>query len=94
MKPTTDKKMFAIGLLSLTAAALLVGNYFAPRSAIATTTIKDRDFSMTTASVSTGGDSLYVLDNRSGRVAVYSYDPSTKVIRPRAAGEMSTLFSR
>jgi hypothetical protein len=49
---------------------------------------------MTTAASATGGDSLYVLDNRSGRVAVYSYDPSTKVIRPRAAGEMSSLFSR
>ena len=94
MKPTTDKKMFAIGILSLSAALLLVGNYFAPRQAIATTTIKDRDFSLTTAAAATGGDSLYVLDNRSGKVAVYSYDPSTKVIRPRAAGEMGNLFAR
>ncbi len=94
MKPTTDKKIFAIGILSLTAALLLAGNYFAPSRAIATTSIKDRDFSMTTAKSATGGDSIYVLDNRSGRVAVYSYDPSTRVIRPRAAGDMSTLFTR
>jgi hypothetical protein len=90
---TTDRKTFAIGILSLTATVLLLGNYFAPRPALATTTIKDRDFSMVTAAQQTGGDSLYVLDNRSGRVAVYAYDPSSRVIRPRASGEMTTLFA-
>ncbi len=94
MNTTSDKKMFAIGILSLTAAVLLVGNYFAPEHAVATTTIKDRDFSMVTATVQTGGESLYVLDNRSGRVAVYAYDPSGRVIRPRGIGEMANLFAR
>jgi hypothetical protein len=89
-----DKKVFAIGVLSLTAALLLIGNYFAPQHAVATTTIKDRDFSMVTAAVQTGGESLYVLDNRSGRVAVYAYDPTGRVIRPRGIGEMANLFAR
>ena len=31
--------------------------------------IKDRDYSLVTARTQTGGDSLYVLDNRSGRVS-------------------------
>jgi len=91
---TTDKKIFAIGVLSLTAAILLVGNYFAPQPAMATTSIKDRDFSLVTAAVQTGGDSLYVMDNRTGRVAIYSYDPSSKAIRPRGVGEMADLFAR
>jgi len=77
MNNTTDKKMFAIGVLSLTAAVLLIGNYFAPQPAMATSTIKDRDFSMVTAAVQTGGDAVYVLDNRRGRVAIYAYDPSS-----------------
>jgi hypothetical protein len=89
---STDKKIFAIGVLSLTAALLLIGNYFAPQQAYATTSMKDRDFSMVTAATQTGGDSLYVLDNRTGRIAVYSYDPSGRVIRPRGAGEMANLF--
>jgi len=94
MNNPTDKKMFVIGVLSLTAAILLIGNYFAPQPAMATTSVKDRDFSMVTAAVQTGGDSVYVLDNRSGRVAIYSYDPSSRTIRPRGAGEMSGLFVR
>jgi hypothetical protein len=92
MKNTNDKKTLAIGVLSISATLLLLGNYFAPAPTQATTTIKDRDFSMVTANTQTGGDSLYVLDNRSGRVAVYSYDPSSKLIRPRAGGDMSNLF--
>ena len=94
MNQSMDKKTFWIGILSLTATLLLLGNYFAPQPAMATMSIKDRDFSMTTAAVQTGGDSLYVLDNRSGKLAIYSYDPSSKIIRPRAAGSMTTLFSR
>ncbi len=94
MNNTTDKKIFAIGVLSLSAALLLVGNYFAPQPALATMSVKDRDFSMATAAIQTGGDALYVLDNRSGRVAVYAYDPSSRVIRPRGAGEMVNLFVR
>ncbi len=94
MNKTTDKKTFAIGILSLTATVLLLGNYFAPPAAVATTTIKDRDFSMVTAAQQTSGDALYVLDNRSGKVAVYAYDPQRREIRPRAAGEMVSLFSR
>jgi hypothetical protein len=94
MTNKNDKKTFITGVLSLTAALLLVGNYFAPQPAIATTSVKDRDFSLVTAAIQTGGDSLYVMDNRSGRVAVYSYDPSSRTIRPRGAGEMANLFAK
>jgi hypothetical protein len=94
MKQSMDKKTFWIGILSLTATLLLMGNYFAPQPAMATMSIKDRDFSMCTAHSQTGGDSLFVLDNRSGRFAVYYYDPSGRVVRPRDAGEMSKLFGQ
>ncbi len=94
MKNTTDKKTLWIGILSLTATLLLLGNYFAPQPAVATTTIKDRDFSMVTAVQQSGGDSLYVLDNRSGRIAVYSYDPGRRAILPKAAGELANLFAK
>ena len=94
MQKQMDKKSFAIGILSLTATVLLMGNYFAPQPANALMTIKDRDFSLVTALTQQSGDSLYILDNRSGRVAVYSYDPSSRIIRPRAASDMSKLFTQ
>jgi hypothetical protein len=92
--PSMDKKTFWIGILSLTATVLMLGNYFAPQPAMATMSIKDRDFSMVTAHSQTGGDSLFVLDNRSGKVAVYFYDPSSKVVRPRGSGDMSKMFAQ
>lgn len=87
-----DKKNFSIGLLSLSAVALMLVNYFAPQPAQALMSIKDRDFSLVTARTQNGGDSLYVLDNRSGRVAVFSYDPARKALVPRVVGEMSAAF--
>jgi hypothetical protein len=89
-----DKKTFAIGILSLTATLLLVANYFAPSPASASLTIKDRDFSMVTARTQRGGDALYLLDNRSGKIAIYSYDPSSKVVRPNGSGDLANLFSQ
>ena len=94
MTNSNDKKTLAIGVLSLTATLLLLGNYFAAQPVMATTTIKDRDFSMVTAAAQTGGDSVYVLDNRSGKIAVYAYDPTSRQIRPRASGELTGLFAR
>ena len=87
-----DKKEFAIGILSLMATLLLAGIYFSPPRAQALMTIKDRDFSLVTARTQENGDVLYVLDNRSGKVAIYSYDPAGKVIRPRVAGDMVKVF--
>jgi hypothetical protein len=95
MNKQMDKKTFWIGILSLTATLLLMGNYFAsPQPAMATMSIKDRDFSMCTAHSQTGGDALFVLDNRSGKVAVYAYDPSGRTIRTRGAGDMAKLFAQ
>jgi hypothetical protein len=82
---------FNIGLLSVTATLLAVGIYFAPRQADALMTIKDRDFSMVTAN-SQQSDTLYVLDNRTGKVAVYSYDASRRVVAPKVAGDMADIF--
>jgi hypothetical protein len=88
-----DKKNFTIGILSLTAVVLMLANYFAPQPAQALMSIKDRDFSLVTARTQNGGDSLYVLDNRSGRVAIFAYDPARRALVPRVVGEMSAAFN-
>jgi hypothetical protein len=88
-----EKKNFAISLLCLSAVILMLANYFAPQPAQALMTIKDRDYSLVTARTQNGGDSLYVLDNRSGRVAVFSYDPARRTLVPRVVGEMNAAFA-
>ena len=88
----TDRKSMWIGVLSLTAAVLIAGNYvFRPSPASALAVFKDRDFQMVTARTQQG-DALYIMDNRTGKIAVYTYDPATRDVRPRVFGDISTLF--
>lgn len=88
-----DKKTFAIGVLSLSAVILMVANYFAPQPAYALQTIKDRNFALVTATSQNGGDVLYILDNLSGRIAVFAYDPTQREMVPRAGGDLTVAFS-
>jgi hypothetical protein len=88
-----EKKTFTIYALSLSAVVLMLAIYFAPQPAEALLTIKDRDFSLVTARSQNGGDSLYLLDNRSGKLAIFSYDPARRSLVPRGVGEMSAAFA-
>jgi hypothetical protein len=80
-----DKKLFIIGILSLTAVVLFVANLVMPTRAIADEVVKDRDWQVVTAHVQQNDEGLYILDNRSGMMAVFIYDPNAKslVIRDR-----------
>jgi hypothetical protein len=92
-KKVTDQKSMWIGVLAITAAVLVAANYaFRPPPASALVTFKDRDFQMVTARTQEQGDTLYVMDNRTGKIAVYSYDPATRDVRPRVFGDIATLF--
>jgi hypothetical protein len=88
-----EKKNLTLYILSLSAVVLMMLNYFVPQRAEALMTIKDRDISLVTARTQNGGDALYVLDNRSGRVAVFSYDPARRSLVPRMVGDMSAAFA-
>ena len=89
-----DRRNFYIGTLLLSATVLLMANYFTAQPALALQTIKDRDYSLVTAASQAGGDTLYVLDNRSGRVAIFFYDPAAKALVPRRVGDMTAAFGR
>jgi hypothetical protein len=91
---TMDKKSQWIIILSLTAALLVAVNFIArPNPASALMTIKDRDFSAVTARTQQNGDVLYIMDNRTGAVAVYSYDPAFRDVRPRVFGDIAAIFA-
>ena len=87
-----DKKIFAIGILSLTAVLLALGNFFLDTPARAGETIKDRDYQAVTARIQAGGEGLYILDNKTGMVAVFAYDPNVRGLRARAAGYITNAF--
>lgn len=75
-----DKKTFAIGILAVTSLLLLVANVLVPPPAMGQVAVKDRDYQAVTARMSRGGDALYITDNRTGRIAVFAYNPQRKSI--------------
>ena len=81
-----DKRMFLIGVLSITAAVLLAANLIQPRNAEASLVVKDNEYTAVTARISKGGEALYLLDNRSGRMAVLMYDPNKRSVVPLTPG--------
>lgn len=75
-----DKKTFAIGILCVTMLILFVANMLVPPPAMGQVAVKDRDYQAVTARMARGGDALYLTDNRTGKIAVFVYNPQRKVI--------------
>jgi hypothetical protein len=83
----------SIAILSATAAFMLAAHVFLPTNVNAANVIKDRDYQVVTARVQAGGEGLYILDNRTGQVAVFTYDPATRGLRPRQVRPVSDAFA-
>ena len=86
-----DNKTFGIGILFLTAVILLVANWMVPQRAEADTVIH-RDYSVVTGRVQQGGEALYIVDNRTGLMAVFTYDNNRKNVQPRAVRAVADAF--
>jgi hypothetical protein len=83
-----------IGFLSITALILFIAQFIPVRPADAAVAIKDRDYSMVTARSTRGGETVYVIDNRSGQIAVFTWDAGQRRLVPMAAGDLSNAFLR
>jgi len=75
-----DKKTFTIGTLSITALLLLLINLMPMPAPARADVIKDRDYQAVTAPIRQGGDGLFVIDNRTGKMGVFAYDNTRKGI--------------
>jgi hypothetical protein len=87
-----DKKTFGIGILSLMAVLLLIANVVPVQPAGASAVIKDRDYQLVTARNQLGGEALYVLDNRTGLLAVFIWDTASRQVRVRDVKPLSFAF--
>jgi hypothetical protein len=67
-----DSKTYGIGILTLTGIALLLANLFAPRPAIGIESVANEDAQAVTCRSAQGGDALYLLDQSSGKLAVFT----------------------
>src|SRR3954469_25511293 len=88
-----NRKKFNIVTLTVTALVLAAAPWFLPQPAPAAQAVwKDRDYQVVTARVQNGGDALYVLDNRTGQIAVFVYDPGARGVRPMAVRNVADAF--
>jgi hypothetical protein len=67
-----DSKTYSIGILTLTAVALLIANIFAPRPAVAIEAVSNDQMQAVTCRSQAGGDALYLLDHNSGKMADFT----------------------
>jgi hypothetical protein len=87
-----DKKSFAVGVLSLTAVILFVGNLMLPEPASAGVAIKERDYTAVTGRTTKGGEALYLTDNRTGLLGVFVYDPGRRALQAVAVKPVADAF--
>ena len=66
-----NSKTLSIGVLSITALILFLAQFIPVQPVLAAQVIKGSDYSLIAAKSAPGGDIIYVVDNRSGQVAVF-----------------------
>lgn len=88
-----DKRSFATGVLSLTAVLLFIAILIMPPRASANFAIKDRDYQAVTAQIIPGDEALYILDNRSGLMACFSYNPQQRALTLRDLKPIMNAFA-
>jgi hypothetical protein len=54
--------------------------------------VKGRDYTCVTARVAQGDDGLYVVDGKTGLMAVFIYNPGRKMLEPKAIRPVAEAF--
>jgi hypothetical protein len=84
-----QRKLIMICILTISAVALMIANFATPSRA--DQVVSARDYQLVTARVTGGGEGLYILDNRTGILAVLTYDMNTRALTPRAIQPISDV---
>lgn len=87
-----DRKTLAIVILSVSATLMLAFSIISPPSAQAATAVSGRDYQAVTARAQQGGEALYVLDNKTGLMAVFVYDAKQRSVRVRDVRAVRDAF--
>lgn len=88
-----ENKNLGIGVLCLIALALLAAHLITPPALVADEAVMGREYQVATTSNAAGGEALYILDQRSGQVAVFTYDTTARTLRVRSVRPMDALFA-
>jgi hypothetical protein len=86
-----DRKLLAICILTISAAALMIANFVTP-AARADVAVNSHDYQMVTSRLQGGGEALFIVDNRTGLMAIFAYDASARNLVPRSVRPVSDVF--
>jgi hypothetical protein len=86
-----DKKTYAIGILTITAVVLLVGNLLPQQTVSGGFAVAGDDYQMIVARGPTGSDTLYVV-NRDGKMALFTWDANGKTLKLQAWRLVADMF--
>jgi hypothetical protein len=95
-----DKKTFWIGVMTIVAAVLLAAHSMQPGPMMPTAlamsqeAVEHRDYAMATCETAAGGEVLYILDKRSGVIALIGWDTQTRRPTPIASDSLPAVFNR
>jgi len=95
-----DKKTFWIGVMTIVTAVLLAahsmqpGNLMPSALGMSQEAVEHRDYSMATCETAAGGEVLYILDKRSGVIALIGWDTQTRRPTPIASDSLPAVFNR
>ena len=88
-----EKKTFTIGVLCVTAVVLFVANLMMPQPAEAGVAVKDRDYTAVTGRTVKGGEALFLTDNHTGVMAVFTFDPTARTVRAVDVRSLTEAFA-
>ena len=78
--------------LSASAAVLALAHLWVDATPATADVIKDRDYQLVTLKSTTAGESVAVIDNRTGLAAFFIYDEGRRAIVPKAVRPLSDAF--
>jgi len=87
-----DKKTYSIGILSITGLILAIANILPMPTAHADEAFKERDFTLVTSRIAQGGEALYICDNRTSQMAVFTWEAGKRQIMLRDLRQVIELF--
>jgi hypothetical protein len=86
-----DRKLIAICVLTVSAVALMICNFVTP-PARAEAVANSSGYQAVTAEIQGGGEGLYIVDNRTGLMAIMTYDVNSRQVMARAARPVVDAF--
>jgi len=87
-----EKKIITIIILSITASLLALATFSNPAARADVVNGANRDYQVVTCHGTSGSDDLYILDNRTGLLAIFMFDQSRKGVVPRQFTSVPKLF--